>query len=150
MKNRYCAVIALMFAWSAGTLSAQEISPIRIASQAPDGLALSAMTGSGHWELRIYTINRGRLDDFVDAWLTGVYPLRLEHGFSIPAAWVSRENNQFIWLLGYDGPEAWEDKQSAYYGSSQRRSLAVDPLDMIAHGDTWTISSVNSTPAADQ
>ncbi|MDX1562615.1 MAG: hypothetical protein R3305_06785, partial [Gammaproteobacteria bacterium] len=94
----------------------------------------------GTWELRIYTINRGRLDDFVAAWREGVYPLRLQHGFKIPAAWVSRQNNQFIWVLGYDGPLSWEDAQSAYYGSSARQSLDVDPLDLIAHGDTWPIS----------
>lgn len=109
-------------------------------------LPLSTMTGSGHWELRIYTINRGRLDDFVAAWLEGVYPLRLEHGFQIPAAWISRQNNQFIWVLGYDGPESWEDKQRGYYDSSQRQSLEVDPLDMIAHGDTWPITPVTSAP----
>lgn len=109
-----------------------------------EGLALSELAAEGTWELRIYTINRGRLDDFVAAWREGVYPLRLEHGFKIPAAWVSRQNNQFIWVLGYDGPLEWDEAQSAYYGSSQRQSLDVDPLDFIAHGDTWPITPATS------
>jgi hypothetical protein len=47
-------------------------------------------------------------------------------------------------LPGYDGSEAWEDKQRAYCDSSARRSLDVDPLDLIAHGDDWPISAVTS------
>jgi len=27
-------------------------------------------------QLRMYTINRGKMDDFVRAWKAGVYPLR--------------------------------------------------------------------------
>ncbi len=106
------------------------------------GLALSSMMASGHWELRIYTINRGQLDDFVAAWLKGPYPIRTAQGFQIPAAWISRENNQFIWIVGYDGPESWEDKQAAYYSSAARTSVDVDPITMIAHGQTWPISPV--------
>ena len=41
-------------------------------------LALSSIMASGHWELRIYTINRGKLDDFAAAWLKGPYPIRTE------------------------------------------------------------------------
>ncbi len=106
------------------------------------GLELSSMMASGHWELRIYTINRGQLDEFVAAWLAGPYRIRTEHGFGIPAAWISRENNQFIWIVGYDGPESWDEKQAAYYSSAARTSVEVDPLTMIAHGDTWPITPV--------
>jgi hypothetical protein len=133
-------VLLTLTALSGHVARSQDAAPV--VGDQPPGLALSALTGDGHWELRIYTINRGRLDDFVAAWREGVYPLRLEHGFQIPAAWISRENNQFIWILGYDGPESWEDKQSTYYGSTARQSLDVDPLDMIAHGDTWPITAV--------
>jgi hypothetical protein len=132
----------LLWLLAGSEASSQPVDSIVVGSE-PSGLELSALTAAGTWELRIYTINRGRLDDFVAAWREGVYPLRLEHGFKIPAAWISRPNNQFIWVLGYEGPMKWEDAQAAYYGSSQRQDLEVDPLDMIAHGDTWPI-----TPAA--
>lgn len=129
----------LLLALSMGqNASAQETEPVI----GTPGLGLSSMMSSGHWELRIYTINRGRLDDFVAAWLAGPYPIRTEQGFQIPAAWISRENNQFIWILGYDGPESWEDKQAAYYSSAARTSVDVDPITMIAHGDTWPITPV--------
>lgn len=125
--TRTVSMGALMLLWllAGSEASSQPVDSIVVGSE-PSGLELSALTAAGTWELRIYTINRGRLDDFVAAWREGVYPLRLEHGFKI-----------------YEGPMKWEDAQAAYYGSSQRQGLEVDPLDMIAHGDTWPI-----TPAA--
>lgn len=105
---------------------------------------LSTLTGAGVWQLRIYTINRGQLDEFAQAWLEGVYPVRLRHGFQIPAAWLIRETNQFVWVIGYDGPEDWDAKQAEYYGSAERSGLEVDPLQFIAHGDAWLITPVPS------
>ncbi len=71
-----------------------------------------SVTGSGVWQFRIYTINRGHLEDCASAWLRGVYPLRVQHGFQIPAAWTIKETNQFVWIIGYDGPEEWEAKEA--------------------------------------
>ncbi len=93
-------------------------------------------------QLRIYTINRGKMDDFVQAWLKGVYPLRLRYGFTIPSAWVVAERNAFVWILGYDGPESWEVREAIYYGSQDRAVLNPDPRQFIAHTEHWFISSV--------
>lgn len=99
-------------------------------------------------QLRVYTINRGKLDEFVAAWRAGVYPLRLEHGFQIPDAWVNRERNEFIWLLSYDGPESWESKEAAYYGSTARAAVDPDPRQFIAHANQWFIEPVDLGPSA--
>ncbi len=55
-------------------------------------------------QLRIYTINKGKLDEFVAGWKKFVYPLHLEHGFTIDRADVIRETNEFVWIVSYDGP----------------------------------------------
>ena len=78
-------------------------------------------------QLRVYTINRGRLDDFVAAWRAGVSPLRQQFGFRVAGAWVIRERNQFVWILSYDGPQAWEAADAAYYGSPPRSSTSTAP-----------------------
>ena len=52
-------------------------------------------------QLRIYTINRGKLDDFVEGWKKFVYPLHYQFGFTIPQAWVIRERNEFVWIVSY-------------------------------------------------
>jgi len=93
-------------------------------------------------QLRIYTINRGKLDDFVQAWRQGVYPLRQRYGFAIPNAWVIRERNEFVWILTYDGPEEWQARDTAYYASPERAALDPDPAQYIARAEHWFLSPV--------
>lgn len=92
-------------------------------------------------QLRVYTINRGKMDDFVKAWVAGVYPLRQRFGFRIEGAWVIKERNQFVWLLSYEGAD-WEAKDAAYYASPDRAALDPDPAQHIARGDQWFLTSV--------
>src|SRR3989454_4358553 len=99
------------------------------------------------WQLRLYTIERGRLDDFAQAWRQGVYPLRLKRGFQIPAAWSIKETNQFVWIVGYEGPETFEAKDSAYYASAERAALQPDPRPWIAGAERWCVTPVLPGPA---
>ncbi len=96
-------------------------------------------------QLRIYTINRGKMDEFVKAWLAGVYPLRLRLGYTIPSAWVIKERNEFVWILSYDGPQDWQARESAYYGSPERAALNPDPAQFIAQAEHWFLSPVLPT-----
>ena len=91
-------------------------------------------------QLRIYTINRGRMDDFVRAWRDGIYPLRLRYGFRISGAWVSETTNQFFWVLNYGGPEPWDDVERAYSESPERAALEPDPSHYIAHAEQFFVS----------
>lgn len=93
-------------------------------------------------QVRIYTINRGKLDEFVAAWSAGVYPLRQAHGFRIPAAWVNRERNEFIWVVRYEGSESWEVAEERYYGSAGRAALDPDPAQWIAQANQWFVEEV--------
>ena len=92
-------------------------------------------------QLRIYTINRGKLGEFVSAWKEGVYPLRRAHGYAIPAAWTIEETNQFVWIVTYDGPD-WQAKEAAYYSSAGRRTLEPDPAQWIARAERWFMTPV--------
>lgn len=92
-------------------------------------------------QLRIYTINRGQLDDFVQAWSAGVLPLRRKLGFRVDGAWVLRERNEFIWVLSTDGPD-FAAKDNAYYASPERTALDPDPAPLIARAEHWFITPV--------
>lgn len=92
-------------------------------------------------ELRIFTINKGRLDDFVRAWAAGVYPLRLKKGYRIEGAWVIRERNEFIWLLSHDGDD-WGAQEKAYYASRERGVINPDPAQYIAKAEKWFLTPV--------
>lgn len=93
-------------------------------------------------QLRIYTINKGKLDEFISAWSKGVVPLRSKHGFKIEGAWTVEENNQFVWILTHYGPEAWQTKQDAYYNSPEGKALDPDPAQYIARTEEYTISPI--------
>jgi len=97
-------------------------------------------------QLRIYTINKGKLDDFVNAWMKGVYPLRQKFGFQIPAAWTIRQRNEFVWILTYDGPEEWATREKAYYASADRAGLDPDPAQYIAQAEHWFMTPVLPQP----
>ena len=93
-------------------------------------------------QLRLYTINQGRLRQFAEEWKANVLPLRLEHGFRVHDAWIIEETNQFAWLIGYDGPESWADKESAYYGSRKRKAMAPNPARLIARPEQYFVESI--------
>ncbi len=93
-------------------------------------------------QLRIYTINKGKLDDFVKAWREGVYPLRQKFGFKIEGAWIVKERNEFVWITSYDGPEDWQTQDAAYYASPERAALNPDPAQFIAKAEHWFIMPI--------
>jgi hypothetical protein len=93
-------------------------------------------------QLRIYTINRGQMDAFVKVWQESVLPLRRKLGFTIDGAWVMEEENKFVWVLTYDGPDSWEERNAAYFSSPERKAMQPDPADWVAHIDVRFITPV--------
>ena len=119
----------------------QSSAPPAAQSSAPSHPALGA-AAAGVTQLRLYTIDKGKLDDFANAWRAGVYPLRTKMGYRIPFAAKIPQTNQFVWLLAYDGPESWEKKEAAYYGSDDRKRLSPDPAQWIARPEQLIVQRV--------
>ncbi len=94
------------------------------------------------YQLRIYTINHGKLEAFTKAWQAGVYPLRQAHGFEIPGAWAIEETNQFIWYIGYEGEEEWDMKERTYYASAARQAMDPDPAQWIARAEHYFVKTI--------
>lgn len=94
-------------------------------------------------QLRLYTIREGKLQEFVDGWTAGVYPLRLKHGFSIDSAWLIEEESRFVWLLSYPGTrEEWLAMNDAYYASEERKAMNPDPGKLITAAEEWFLTPV--------
>ena len=87
-----------------------------------------------HFQLREYTIEAGRLDDFVREWRELVLPLRVAQGFSVLGPWVEREANRFVWIVGYDGDLGAAN--DAYYASPERAAMDPDPARLVAETRT--------------
>jgi hypothetical protein len=93
-------------------------------------------------QLRIYTIHRGKIDEFAGLWRQGIAPLREKVGFQVQGAWVIRETNQFVWLIGYDGPEEWAVIDQAYFDSPERKKMDPDPAQYIARVEQYFVEPV--------
>lgn len=98
-------------------------------------------------QLRIYSIEPGRLDDFVTIWSAGVRPLRRKFGFE-SAAWTVPDESLFIWLVTYRGERAFEEADTSYYASPERQALRPDPAQWIIRSETrWLRPVIAAEPA---
>lgn len=95
-------------------------------------------------QLRIYTINKGALHQFAQEWNDNIRPLREKLGFRILGAWTIQSTNQFVWILGYDGPVSWEDRDQAYFNSKERLAMNPNPARNIARMEEYFIETVRS------
>ncbi|MEE1941112.1 NIPSNAP family protein [Streptomyces sp. TRM 70361] len=86
-------------------------------------------------QLRTYTVRDGMFDAWLERWRKDVVPLRLKLGSMIDGAWTDRERNQFVWLISYDGPETFAERNAAYWASPEREAMDLEPDDYLVHTD---------------
>jgi NIPSNAP len=99
------------------------------------------------YQLRMYTIEQGRLAQFVDEWRTAVVPLRRRFGFEIVGAWQVPADDLFVWVLAYGGPGDFAARDRAYYDSLQRAALAPNPARLIRRAETRLMHAVGEDDA---
>ncbi len=68
-------------------------------------------------QLRMYTINRGMMDEWVKLFTQTLLPMQEKHGIKIEGMWVSEDNTQFIWIRSFTNSEDVKAKEAAFYGS---------------------------------
>ena len=93
-------------------------------------------------QMRIYTINRGALEQWTADWVGKIKPLREKLGFKILGAWTVEATNQFVWILSYDGPEQWETLDQAFHQSEERRTMTPDPARNLARVEHYFLDPV--------
>ena len=42
-------------------------------------------------------------------------------------AWVDAQDDRFVWLLGFSGPDGFQAADDRYYASQKRRELQPEP-----------------------
>jgi hypothetical protein len=93
-------------------------------------------------ELRDYRIRHGQMDAWIAGWKSAVVPLREKAGFHLIGAWVDRQNDRFIWLIGYAGDGDFETANNRYYGSDKRVSLQPNPADLVEEAKAVKVETV--------
>ena len=108
-------------------------------------------------QLRMYTINRGMMDEWVKLFTETLVPMQEKHGIKIEGMWVSEDGTQFIWIRSFTNSEDVKVKEAAFYGSPEwnasmdhaRSHLArtvVQTMEPVLHvtGDSLLNCSVTS------
>jgi hypothetical protein len=95
------------------------------------------------FQLRVYRIEDGRVDDFVREWRELVLPLRRQLGFSVLGPWVNREDSRFVWVIGYDGDIREADER--YYRSPERGAMHPDPARLVVESSTIWLEPIGVT-----
>ncbi|GLY71353.1 hypothetical protein [Amycolatopsis taiwanensis] len=93
-------------------------------------------------QLRTYNVRDGLLDEWAEKWRNLVVPLRLEFGFKIEGAWLDRERSQFVWVISYEGPESFAERNSEYWASSEREMMGLDPKDYLVSTEIREVVTV--------
>ncbi len=70
-------------------------------------------------QLRMYTINRGMMDQWVNLFTETLVPMQEQHGIKIEGMWVSDDGTQFIWIRSFTNAEDVKAKEAAFYGSPE-------------------------------
>lgn len=93
-------------------------------------------------QLRTYTLKPGTMSQWTEIWHKQIKPLREKLGFTVPGAWQVPARSQFIWLMRYDGPEAWDVRDKAFHDSPERKAMVPNPAVLIETMDTCFLESV--------
>jgi hypothetical protein len=91
------------------------------------------------FQLRMYRVKPGEMDDWISEWREFVLPLRRSQGFAIVGPWVGREEDLFVWLVGHEDLAAANE---AYYASPERKSFDPDPVRHLRQTETWIVESL--------
>ena len=70
-------------------------------------------------QLRIYTVNRDMMDQYVKLFTETLVPMQEKHGIKIGGMWVNEDKNQFIWTRSFADTEDLEAKEAAFNGSPE-------------------------------
>jgi NIPSNAP len=65
-------------------------------------------------QVRIYTINKGELDNFVKHFKEETKPIHDKIGWPVVASWVNRPQNEFIWIRTHEDAADLEAKTKAF------------------------------------
>ena len=76
-------------------------------------------------QLRIYTINRGQMDEFLTHFREQTMPLHKEAGIEIVQTLVNRPQNEFIWIRTFADEADRDAKQKAFQEAARAAGVVL-------------------------
>ena len=90
-------------------------------------------------QLRIYTVNRGMMDQWVKHFKETVAPIQEKVGIKIEGMWVNQDKNQFIWIRTYADEADQKAKEEAFYNSPEWEAVKDHTRSHLARLDVHTM-----------
>jgi NIPSNAP len=97
------------------------------------------------FQLRMYRVKPGLMDEWLEAFATGALPVRRSFGFSVLGPWIVREEDRFIWIVGH---EDFATADKAYYDSPERAALDPPPTHYLDEIVTVMMEAPPASPTA--
>ena len=95
-------------------------------------------------QLRIYTVNRGMMEQWVKLFTEKVVPMQENHGIKIGGMWVNEDKNQFIWTRSFADAEDIDTKVASFRSSPEWQAVSDHVMSHLAREDIQ-----NMKPALD-
>ena len=99
------------------------------------------------FELRQYTINEGRREEFVKLMEEQIIPFQTAQGMTILGSFVSEEDdNTYVWIRRFHSEEERERLYDAVYNSDHwKNEIAPQVGDMMSR-DSISVRRLEATP----
>ena len=76
-------------------------------------------------QIRIYTINKGEMDNFLKHFKDEIVPIHEHIGVPIVGTWVNRPQNEFIWVRTYKDKADLETKGKAFQAEVAKSGIKL-------------------------
>jgi quinol monooxygenase YgiN len=93
-------------------------------------------------QVRIYTVNRGMLDAWVEHFNTNIVPTSAKFGIRVLGAWVNRPQNEFVWVRTFESDEVLQK----YQDSPERATYTAKSSQLLAKTEFRNVEDVLRAP----
>ena len=76
-------------------------------------------------QIRIYTINKGELDKFIEHFTTETMPIHEQIGWPVIATFVNRPQNEFIWIRTFENEADRDAKAAAFQAAVKAAGITL-------------------------
>jgi hypothetical protein len=94
-------------------------------------------------ELRVYTVNRGKFDEYVRWFNDKLTPVAKDAGHTILGPWANEDKTELIWIRVYDSADDAKTKNERFMSSPAWKAIAPEAGQFVAKADVTIMNAVS-------
>ena len=91
------------------------------------------------YQLRMYTVNRGMMDQYVKLFNETIAPIQEKYGIKIDGRWVNEDRSQFICIRSFADAEDVKVKEAAFHEAPEWRAVEDQVRSHLARVEAQTM-----------